>query len=146
MPDYKRGKIYKITSQGKIYIGSTTQSLSQRLGGHKADSKKQSRYASSELVNNLDCQITLIENYACNSREELLARERYHIDLNPNCINRCIPICYEAERKIKYPKCQAEKEILKQFEGQHLSYKQLLPHIQKRYKEILEENKQTQSQ
>jgi predicted GIY-YIG superfamily endonuclease len=113
MTNYKNGKIYKITSQGKIYIGSTTQSLSQRLGGHKKDNKSiTSLY---HFVYNTDCQITLIELYPCNSREELLMRERYHIDQNPNCINKCKkPLLSEEERinsikQQKHDKCIRDK-------------------------------------
>ena len=36
MPDYKKGQIYRIVCNitGKIYVGSTTQSLSCRLAAH----------------------------------------------------------------------------------------------------------------
>ena len=114
MTNYKNGKIYKITSGDKLYIGSTTQSLSQRLGGHKSSKKHGGHCSSFEIINNTDCQITLIELYPCNSREELLARERYHIDKNPQCINKCVPILSNEERSQKYPKSQAEREIFKQ--------------------------------
>ena len=41
MPDYQKGKIYKIVCNetGLVYIGSTTQALSQRLQGHKKNYK-----------------------------------------------------------------------------------------------------------
>ncbi|NDG13840.1 MAG: hypothetical protein EB124_11920 [Betaproteobacteria bacterium] len=98
MTNYKNGKIYKITSGDKLYIGSTTQSLSQRLGGHRAANKfTNSNY---NFVYNPDCQITLIELYPCNSREELLMRERYHIELNPNCINKCKKCILSEEERI----------------------------------------------
>jgi predicted GIY-YIG superfamily endonuclease len=36
MPDYQKGKIYKLWSPSKnlVYYGSTTQSISQRLADH----------------------------------------------------------------------------------------------------------------
>ena len=110
MPNYKNGKIYKITSQDKLYIGSTTQSLSQRLGGHKADNKfTTSLY---HFVYYPDCQITLIETYPCNSREELLMRQRYHIDQNPNCINKCKkPLLSEEERINSIKQQKQDKRI-----------------------------------
>ena len=42
MPNYQNGKIYRLYSlEGDVqYIGSTTQLLSQRLGGHIRDYKK----------------------------------------------------------------------------------------------------------
>lgn len=41
MPDYSKGKIYKIwsPSTGLTYIGSTIQTLSNRLSGHRVKHK-----------------------------------------------------------------------------------------------------------
>ena len=41
MTDYSKGKIYKIidNTNGKIYIGSTVQTLQGRLLGHKTEYK-----------------------------------------------------------------------------------------------------------
>ena len=40
--DYKSGKIYCIRNDinDEIYVGSTTQSLSQRMAKHRSDKKK----------------------------------------------------------------------------------------------------------
>ena len=46
MPDYSKGKIYTIrcfNDDTKIYVGSTTQTLSKRFGDHKSHSKDKSR-------------------------------------------------------------------------------------------------------
>ena len=42
MPDYSKGKIYKIynTINDDIYIGATVQDLKLRLSGHISNSKK----------------------------------------------------------------------------------------------------------
>ena len=42
MPNYQNGKIYKLVNDldDQIYIGSTTQSLAVRKGGHKRDSRR----------------------------------------------------------------------------------------------------------
>ena len=42
MPNYANSKVYKLINSvdRKIYIGSTTVSLSMRLTGHKSEAKK----------------------------------------------------------------------------------------------------------
>jgi len=68
--NYNNGKIYKIINENceTVYVGSTTQSLCQRYTrhNHKASNHK----------------IILIENYSCNSKEELCKREQEIIDEN----------------------------------------------------------------
>ena len=67
MPDYQNGKIYKITGttddgEELIYIGSTTQKLCLRFGGHKRDMKNDKFFlASIQVLICKDCLITLIE-------------------------------------------------------------------------------------
>ena len=86
MPDYSQGKIYKLEclETGKIYIGSTIQALSKRKGGHKAAFKswKKGRpdYSSAcKIIQRGTWDIFLIENYPCETKEELHAREGYWI-------------------------------------------------------------------
>ncbi|MDR3478402.1 MAG: hypothetical protein P4M14_10265 [Gammaproteobacteria bacterium] len=43
-----------------------------------------------ELIELGYCQVILIENYPCNSKEELESRERYWIE-SLNCVNKVIP-------------------------------------------------------
>jgi hypothetical protein len=103
MPDYQNGKIYKITGttdEGEelIYIGSTTQKLCLRLGGHKRYLKNDENVSSKQVVSCSNCLITLIELFPCNSKEELLARERYYFDLY-DCVNKFKPKLLEGELK-----------------------------------------------
>ena len=93
---YQQGKIYKIISPhtDKIYIGSTTRkTLAQRLTGHRRDYQNyladSTRYFSSfEILKLTDYRIVLVENYPCNSRDELLAREQHYMDLaGDTCVN-----------------------------------------------------------
>lgn len=100
MPNYQNGKIYKITGttdEGKelIYIGSTVQKLCKRFATHKSDKD----CTSTVILNCSNCKITLIESYVCNSREELVSRERYFYDLY-DCVNKKKPILYDGEKKI----------------------------------------------
>ena len=76
MPNYQNGKIYKIIdSENKvIYIGSTTEQLCKRYAKHKH-----------KAIGN---KIILLENYHCNSREELLKKEQEHIESHENLLNQ----------------------------------------------------------
>jgi len=79
--DYSKGKIYKIIdeSNGDLYIGSTCQELKVRNWGHHM-------IRSYNKIRE-NCKISLIEDYPCNSKGELLKREQYWID-KIDCINK----------------------------------------------------------
>jgi hypothetical protein len=131
MPNYQNGKIYKIISYqtDDIYIGSTCELLCKRLASHKADFKswnygKQKYITSYELLKYEDHQIILIENYPCNSKEELTAREAYHIR-NTKCVNKFIPC---RTMKEYY---EDNKEHLKQY---NLEYKEKNKYVIKQYR------------
>ena len=106
MNKYENGKIYKIVcnTTGLIYIGSTIQTLKERLSQHKSKYRL-SRTCSSHLVlQNNNSDIILIENYPCNSRKELQLREGIFQKSIP-CVNSAI-----AGRTIKeYRKDNKEK-------------------------------------
>ena len=96
MPDYQKGKIYSIRSHetDEIYIGSTTQTLSQRFAKHRCDMKKRKdgkcKYTTSfKILEYPTCYIELLENYSCNSREELEKKEGEYIR-SMECVNRCV--------------------------------------------------------
>lgn len=102
---YDNGKIYKIICMktGKIYVGSTCSKLSKRLSKHKEKYreylKENYHYVTVfDILENGDFKIELIENYPCNSRKELLTRERKYYD-EIDCINQTRPIVFEEERK-----------------------------------------------
>ena len=94
MPDYSKGKIYKLYNDDapdQFYYGSTIQSLAKRLGGHKLDWIRKSSMTSKQLFNISDnVKIVLCEYFPCTDKFELLKRERYYIE-NNNCINKNIP-------------------------------------------------------
>ena len=100
---YENGKIYKIeSSQGnKVYVGSTTKKyLSQRMDKHR-DSYKQWKKGNEQGICTSsilfeeygieNCQIILIENCPCNSKDEMRAREAFHIKSSEHCVNKVIP-------------------------------------------------------
>lgn len=106
---YENGKIYKIISlnTGNMYIGSTTQTLTQRYAHHRCMNnkyklKKCNAYCTSyEVINDGKSRIKLIENFACKSQKELRAREGYFIK-NLDCVNIVTPGISSHESKHKY--------------------------------------------
>ena len=97
MPDYSKGQIYKIVDTGfnKCYIGSTIETLPQRMAKHRycytAFKKGKKTFITSYYLFDEygveNCKILWIENYPCNSKKELEAREGYH-QQNTDCVNR----------------------------------------------------------
>jgi len=97
MPDYSNGKVYAIRSHQTpdVYIGTTTQTLAQRLGGHRTDYARYKagkfRYVTSfELLNYIDHYIELLENYPCRDKNELERKEGEYIR-SMECVNKFIP-------------------------------------------------------
>ena len=79
---YNSSLIYTIRSHqtNKYYIGSTTQSLSRRLGKHHVNYKKylkdNTKYISSfEILKYSDYYIELLLAYPCNNKDELHRKE-----------------------------------------------------------------------
>jgi hypothetical protein len=94
MPDYSKGRIYKIVSENtdKVYIGSTTvQYLCKRLGNHKAEPVEKG-CTSKQILDYGDVKIIEIEKYPCNSKKELEERESYLIKNTENFVNKIIPV------------------------------------------------------
>ena len=99
MPDYQKGKIYKLVSDhtDEIYIGSTIQKLCTRLGQHARDFREsKNKYTSKKLFELGKVKIILIENCPCDSKEELYKRERHYIETMV-CVNKYIPGRTKAE-------------------------------------------------
>tara|TARA_R110001606_G_C15050873_1_gene613515 strand:- start:27 stop:587 length:561 start_codon:yes stop_codon:yes gene_type:complete len=95
MVNYELGKIYKIidNTTGNIYIGSTAEpTLARRLSGHRCkykswkNGKLVSNLKSFDILKNDDFKIILIEEWPCDSREQLLSREQHWMD-SMECVN-----------------------------------------------------------
>lgn len=97
MPNYKNGCVYKIISKNsdKIYIGSTTQDLNQRLKEHISDSKRKDKRKvslSHQIIELDNYEIILIERIECNNKKELQEKERFYIEKYRDiCVNKYIP-------------------------------------------------------
>jgi hypothetical protein len=117
MPDFQKGKIYKLWSPSKnlVYYGSTVETLAQRLAKHKCSYKSYNNdntklYTTSYLV--LDCEdykMELVEEYPCNNRQQLLIKEGEYIK-NNDCVNKCVAGRTKIEYSRQYHKDNAEKE------------------------------------
>lgn len=97
MPNYELGKIYKIVdyTNDNIYVGSTAEpTLARRLAGHRSSYKfwlkgstvKASRLTSFDILKNDNYNIVLLENWPCESKDQLCAREQIWMD-QIDCIN-----------------------------------------------------------
>ena len=81
MNKYNSGKIYKVvnTIDDKIYIGSTTQRLCDRMGNHRIkardDSKTSIFYTHMRNIGIEHFKIILINVFSCESKDELEAEE-----------------------------------------------------------------------
>ena len=80
--DYKNGKIYCIRNNinDDIYVGSTTQPLCKRMAYHRQDAKKENKmhqtfYSKVNEIGIENFYIELIEDYPCESVEQLRKRE-----------------------------------------------------------------------
>ena len=138
MPDYSNSRIYKIidNTNGNIYIGSTTQTLSRRLAKHKGHyqsylNDNNNFMTSFDIIQNGNYEIVLIENVNCETKEQLHARERFHIE-NNKCLNKVIP----TRTRHEYNRYQIEnnKEHIQQQKHKHYEkYKETIKEKHKTY-------------
>ncbi len=136
MVNYNNGKIYKIEAvngeEHEIYIGSTTKKLlCSRMVAHRHDynsSKLNPTRAKLTSFTMFDkygidnCNIVLLEDFPCSSRDALTSRESHYIR-TLKCINKYVPHqtvaeYYEknkdimsAKRKAKRYTCECGSEI-----------------------------------
>ena len=96
MPNYANSKIYKLVSfnlPDLPYYGSTTQTLCKRKGRHVSDYKANGLKASCTsriVIDAGDYEIIWVEDFPCENKDQLKARERYYIE-NRVCVNKNVP-------------------------------------------------------
>jgi len=156
--DYSHSKIYKIVdnTNGNIYIGSTTQSLSQRLGHHTRQYKRYCNgkcgYMSSfDIIKNMSYEIILIEEVNCNNKEQLHKIEREFIEGN-KCVNLNIPTrsqkeYIEYQKEYKEANIEAIKKYQKEYKKQYYDLNQdKIKNIKKKYYEDNKKKKQQEKE
>lgn len=128
---YTNGKIYEIVCNmtGKRYIGSTILTLNRRLTGHKSGYKRYKNgnglyMTSFNILEAGNYDIKLLENVCCKTKEELLIRERFHIE-NIECVNKIIPSRTEKEylqtnKARRYEQYKQWKEANKEYRLQYM--------------------------
>ncbi len=89
---YANGKIYSIKCNitGEVYIGSTVLPFEKRMHSHLYKMNFLN-YTSANILKRGNYTCSIIENYPCNSKVDLEARECYWMDMTPNCINALYP-------------------------------------------------------
>lgn len=127
MPNYKNGKIYKIVSNqtNECYVGSTCiKYLSTRFAKHKFNYNNKIAEKSLKILKYNDCKIVLIENYSCNSKDELRMREEYYRKLLDTTNERKCILKTDEMRKYKNEKQKIynknNKEKLKNWRKQKI--------------------------
>ncbi len=85
MPDYSKGQIYIIRNHvdDRVYIGSTTQTLAQRMREHRSCAKKNhfKLYKAFAELGVDKFYIERLEEFPCNDVQALVSREGYYIRL-----------------------------------------------------------------
>ncbi len=156
MPNYLTSRIYKIVSNQTdlIYVGSTTQTLSQRMASHRSNFKRWRNdngrnYTSSfEVMKFKDAKIILIERVECKDKEGLLKIERKYIE-SLNCCNKYIPgrtkieWRQDNEAKIKAKKKQYRQDNKEEIRVRGRKYRQANEaKIKARMKQYRQDNKE----
>ena len=146
---YENSKIYKIWSPSRpelVYYGSTVNSLSKRLSGHKDKYKRYKEGKFNHLTSfNIfdecsDYRIDLVESFSCNSKEELNAREGFYIRTN-ECVNKSIPCrthkewCQDNIEQVKQYYQDNRDKRLKQMKQYNQAHKSELKEQKKQYRE-----------
>lgn len=93
--DYTKGKIYIIRNSENdlTYIGSTCQTLAQRMTQHRVYMRKFPHYKLYQAMNELGKDafyIELLEDYPCQRKEELLKKEGEKIREHQSALNKVI--------------------------------------------------------
>ncbi len=123
--NYGNGKIYKIWSPSHpelVYYGSTIQALSRRMAEHRSAINKCAYVSSSLVLKYDDAKIELVEDYPCERKELLLAREGYFIRENV-CVNKQIPGRTRDEYGKHYINTIKGKEVVNKYLKQYVENK-----------------------
>jgi hypothetical protein len=151
--NYQNGKIYRLDclTTNEVYIGSTCQpTVAKRLTQHVSAFKRWKntgkKYTSSfPIIERDNYNITMIELYPCNSKDELSSREGYFIRsmvcVNKQVAGRSRQDYYEANReqilenKKDYYEANKEQILEKHKKYCEDNYEQILEYNRVHYEE-----------
>jgi hypothetical protein len=116
--NYKNSKIYIIRSSKteSVYVGSTYRTLECRFSGHKSTHKSGKHKIASSIIFDYGVEyayIELLEEYPCNSRDELLKREGQLMRTMNNCINKENPYDEYLEKRLVFKNSEEYKANIK---------------------------------
>jgi hypothetical protein len=140
MPDYQQGKIYRLVSNKTedVYYGATTRTLTHRKNHHKSylDCSSKKLFENDAVVT-----IILVEAFPCNNKNELKARELFHITNNA-CINTNKPFISELNHGVEWHKEYYENNKDEILERQKTNYENNKEIILKKQSEYYQNNKE----
>ena len=122
MPDYSNSKIYKIvnTVDEEVYIGSTTQLyLSQRMTTHRDRANNQHPERLYKHMSKIGVEhfyIDLLEEYPCQTKDQLLKKEREYI-LKRGTLNQKIPL--RTNEEYRNDTREHHRQICKEYREKH---------------------------
>jgi len=152
--DYSKSMIYKLCCKNpeikEIYVGSTT-NLIKRKYQHKSDCYNEKFYSYNSYKYQFirsnggfeNFHMVLIENYPCDSKQELHKRERYWLEQLDSKLNSYKPYISEEEKKEQTKEWieknnEQHKELVKKYQEKH---KEEIKEYQKNYREKQKEKK-----
>jgi len=150
MNRYANGKIYMIesASAGLVYYGSTCLPLHKRFFAHKQNygyfQKGKYHYVTSfKILDHEDNKIVLVEEFPCENKQQLLAREAYYIRTQ-NCVNKCVPNRtqeehYEDNKEKRKQYREDHQENINEYQKQY--YENNKEYFQNHSKQYYEDNK-----
>jgi len=150
--DYNKAKVYKLTNDidNDIYVGSTTQPLHMRLKQHYRDRSQHPHIKLYKKMNELGkdhFQIELLEDYPCNTRRELTAREEHYritlgAALNTVVCNSGCETRKEYRKKLYHNNREEAIESVKEWRESNPEYAYLTrrAHYEKNKEEILKKH------
>ena len=120
MPDYSKGKIYRLTCNDPdlIYYGSTVQTLKKRISHHKSHLNCSSK----KLFDVGGVEIELVLECPCDNEIELREIEDTYI-VNDKCVNITRPFVSQEEQKLNrlnYDRTEPRKEKKKEYQEKNL--------------------------
>ena len=137
---YKNCKICKVLDNdyNLVYYGSTIESLARRFSKHRRDYLlfKEGKISNITVFqifdeyNTENCKIELVENFPCESKEQLRKREGEYIKQDKECVNRVIPGRSRTEYK------EDNKDKLKDMSKEYyIKHREALCEKSKQYRE-----------
>lgn len=135
--DYSKGKIYTVRSRSceLVYIGSTIQTLPDRLSGHYRHLKsykngKGDKCSSYQILEKGDAYIELFEYYPCDTEQEL---RRYEGQCQRNY--ECVNLQIAGRTKAEYREDKKEQIFEYQKKYKQENKEQILERAKKYYQE-----------